>query len=85
MQCGKKLKSTISLQRHMKGHLRIFDYKCENFSVSKLNKSKLGLYEILRHDPKVDVSIFVFLVRKFIIVSLSYELLAANFLFALSV
>ena len=32
MQCGKKLKSSISLQRHMKGDLRIFDYKCENFS-----------------------------------------------------
>ena len=47
--------------------------------------SKLGLYEILRLVTKVDVSIFVFLVRKFIIVSLSYELLAANFLFALSV
>ena len=78
MQCGKKLKSAISLQRHMKGHLRIFDYKCEDFVVYKLNKSKLGLYEILCHDPKVDVSIFVFLVRKFIIVSLRFCLMETN-------
>ena len=37
----------------------IFDSHCHlDFLVSKLNKSKLGLEEILRHDPKFDVSTF---------------------------
>ena len=37
----------------------IFDSHCHlDFVVSKLNKSKLGLEEIIRHDPKFDVSMF---------------------------